>query len=121
MTLFDILLDNEKAGADFVEVDGIYGDHSLQTGSFGGLIIGHSDVTPPEEDTYCTHEGFNGPKLWASTINGTSFYNFDRPGCWAIAGCSQCTGLTSSMPIHTTNLTFVDSPNKVSTWIWNII
>ena len=105
------MLDNEKAGVDFVEVDGIYGDDSRQSGAFGGLIIGHSDIT--EDNETCTHEGFNGPKLWGSTINGTSFYNFDRPSCFAIATCSQCTALTASFPIVSTNLTFENSPNKV--------
>ena len=107
------MLDNEKAGVDFVEVDGIYGDDSRQSGAFGGLIVGHSDITPAEENETCTHEGFNGPKLWGSTINGTSFYNFDRPSCFAIATCSQCTALTASFPIVSTNLTFENSPNKV--------
>ena len=108
-----VILDNEKAGLDFVEVDGIYGDDSRQSGAFGGLIVGHSDVTPAEENETCTQKGFFGPKLWGSTINGTSFYNFDRPSCFAIGGCSQCTALTASFPIVATNLTFENSPNKV--------
>ena len=109
-----VLLDNEKAGHDFVEVDGIYGDPSLYTGAFGGIVVGHSDLTPPEESEGCTHFGFNAPKLWGSTINSTSFYNFDRPSCSAIGVCSQCTILTASFPVYATNLTFTNSDNKVT-------
>ena len=32
--------------------DGIYGDDSRNTGAFGGLIIGHSDIT--EDNETCT-------------------------------------------------------------------
>ena len=111
-----IMLDNEKAGMEFVEVEGGYGEDG--PGIFGGMVVGHSEISADDEDPeYCTHEGVIGPKLWSSQINGTKFVNFDRPTCYSIGTCSQCTTLTASLPIQTEGLSFVNSPNKV-TWRW---
>ena len=106
------MLDNEKAGMEFVEVDGAYGEGG--PGSFGGIVVGHSEISADDEDPdYCTHEGFIGPKLWISTVNGTEFYNFDRPTCYALGTCSQCTALTTPFAVLVENVSFTNSSNKV--------
>ena len=111
-----IMLDNEKAGMEFVEVDGGYGEDG--PGSFGGIVVGHSEISADDPNpNYCTHEGFIGPKLWTSTVNGTEFYNFDRPSCYALGTCSQCTVLTAPFAVLVADVTFDNSPNKV-TWKW---
>ena len=108
------MLDNEKAGMEFVEVDGGYGENG--PGTFNGIVVGHSEITADEAEA-CTHEGIIGPKLWYLTVNGTEFYNFDKPNCYALGTCSQCTTLTAAFPVQVENLKFVDSPNKV-VWKW---
>ena len=111
-----IMLDNEKAGLEFVEVDGGYGTEG--PGSFGGIVVGHSQISSEhdEDPEYCTHEGFIGPKLWISTINGTEFYNFDREGCYALGTCSQCTALTTPFAVLVENVKFTNSDNKVNSY-----
>ena len=108
------MLDNEKAGLEFVEVDGGYGADG--PGSFGGIIVGHSQISEEhnEDPEYCTHEGYIGPKLWVSTVNGTEFYNFDRPSCYALATCSQCTVKTTPFAVLVENVTFANTTNKVN-------
>lgn len=110
------VLDNEKAGLEFVEVDGGYGDQG--PGAFGGIVVGHSMISEDDSDPeYCTHEGYIGPKLWVSNVNGTEFYNFNRSTCYALATCSQCTVRTAPFAVLVENITFENSPNKV-TWKW---
>lgn len=107
-----IAMDNEKAGLEFVEVSGDYG--ASGPGAFGGIVVGHSDISADDEDPeYCTEQGVIGPKLFAATINGTAFYNFDRPGCYAMGTCAQCTVDTSSFSILVEDVSFTNSPNKV--------
>ena len=108
------MLDNEKAGMEWVEVDGGYGESG--PGAFNGLVVGHSLITEDEAEA-CTHEGVIGPKLWYLTVDGTEFYNFDRDNCFALSTCSQCTALTAAFPVEVKNLVFVNSPNKVF-WRW---
>ena len=115
-----IMLDNEKAGLEFVEVDGGYGTEG--PGSFGGIVVGHSQISSEhnEDPEYCTHEGFIGPKLWISTINGTEFYNFDREGCYALGTCSQCTALTTPFAVLVENVKFTNSDNKVNSYSYRM-
>ena len=108
------MLDNEKAGMEFVEVDGGYGNDG--PGTFGGIVVAHSDISQDEADA-CTHEGVIGPKLYYLTVDGTEFYNFDRDNCYALGTCAQCTLLTSAFPVEVKNLKFENSPNKV-VWKW---
>ncbi len=119
-----MLLDNEKAGHDLVEVDGGYVDGC---GAWGGIVVGHSDISADhdEDPSYCTGQGYIGPKLWSSTVKDVEFYNFDKDSCYALGTCSQCTGDTSSPAIEVSGLSFTDSPNKVSVklikhWLDNV-
>ena len=105
-----VVLDNEKAGIEIIEAEGGYGIGG--PGVYGGLVIGHSEITANDTD-YCTALGISGPSKWSSTVNTTEFYNFDRPGCYALGACSQCPSLTAPFAVLVENLLFTNTTNKV--------
>ena len=109
-----IMLDNEKAGMEMVEADGGYGIDG--PGAYGGIVVGHSEITA-NEPGFCTSQGIVGPNKWSCTVNATQFYNFDRPGCYALGTCSQCAFLVAPFAVLVENLSFTNSTNKV-TWKW---
>ena len=110
------LLDNEKSGAEFIEVYGGGGENG--TGVFGGLVVGHSEISADDEDEhYCTKNGIKGPGMFESSVQGVDFFNFDKTGdggCYALGVCGRCVPRAASFPVFSKELSFTNSPNKVN-------
>ena len=117
------LLDNEKSGIENIHTTGAQRQNGEEYGAStfkNGVVIGHSKLTEDWENgaEFCTKHGvMNG--WWGGDVEGVEFYNFDRPACAALSTCARCKPKWVSGKTQTTDLSFTDSPNKIS-WKWTM-
>ena len=105
-------LDNQLAGVELRAVDGQWGELGPLIQNV--LIVGHSDVNS-NDSTSCTASGSKAPCSYYLTVSNTTFVNFDRTGCSAIASDPYCGSEQYGYETRYSDITLIDSPNLV-TW-----
>ena len=102
-----IAVDNKRSG---IEVTSLKSDWTMNGARVqGGLMVARSNLT----GNSCTSSGVHGPHTAHLTIDGTTFVNFDKPGCAALRACSHCKSRQGGWETRVNNLRFVNSPNRV--------
>ncbi|XP_047483519.1 fibrocystin-L-like isoform X2 [Penaeus chinensis] len=105
-----VVLDNEKAGLEMIQVKGGFGMDD-GPGVFNSLVVGRSALSPG--DCKRPSSGVVAPEEHVLTVAGTTFVNFAGGQCVALSGCSQCTNIRAGSSVRVEGLTFINSPNKI--------
>ena len=102
-------LDHTHAGFDIMMSGGPLGPSG--PGIHNSVVVGHSQISVETKSSiHCTHMGVALPEN-GYMIDNVEFYNFDQPTCMSIF-TSTSYGYPV-LPIQTSNLAFINSPQKV--------
>ena len=109
-----VIMDNELAGVEIVELDSVWGKRKGPLISFT-LIVGHSAIS---SDWFCTKAGIKTPKSYYLTVSNVTFVNFDRNDCYPITACSQCKILQGGFETRYEGIRYINSSSKLTRWKW---
>lgn len=114
-----VSLDCDVAGIEYIDAgsdDSPWGGATIQD----SLIVGHSQLTTmgsfqvqTSDQQICTKHG-----IWTGfsarlVIKNVTFVNFDNENCTTFGTCAHCKTNDGTAITHTSDLTFINSPNRI--------